>query len=1006
MKRNDIAVTPNICFTGPKASIEAYVNAAEGMEALTTDTHEKGFYNGSAWVWGSGGGGSGGVYSGVYVKPVITDNGDGTITLGDGEYVTYADNEFSLPLTTTEVLEDTYSFTDNSTNYIIFTGSTGLITVTTDRSTINQSNVIPILTVYREGNELHTIDWDEMAKGLPNKLSDRLVRTERFSVETGGLRISEVATRTVIVDEGYVWFGGSRLFLDATDSSIDECDLWYHSSGNWTKSAITQYNNTQYDDGTNLQTTSGGHYVVNWVFRGVELDKHLFVVLGNSSYSLSEAEASSTPSTPSVISSQTILVGRIIVKQGESTAYAVQSAFTQTFNRAPVTLLNELGDVLITTPTEGNLLQYVGSEWINSNVLIDSKDPTGWLYPDDIVVTYDSTTREITLTGTLDYYWRGVKRSLISPWVSDPHDDTADTHYLFSSDGLTFAWDTVPWAFDAIMVSFVNYQTTYKWAQKETHGLMQWQVHEELHANIGAYKESGGTLDPASYTLLSTVAGNRRPMVVETHIHDEDIDHILAGLTSMTYNKLTLSGADTVNFSGLTLEIVPVLGNNPYYNSFVAPNWTQVLMANNSYMCVWLVAIPTTADVASQAYRYVWVQGQSNGSLASQQALAPSNLTLGVLTSQSPEFVFLVKLILRYTGSTWHIVSVDNLSGGKFNQVASSAGGYLSGVSTDGSMSGNGTTGSLLSTASGATTVTAAGTTTLTVASEHVQEFTGTLDQIVVMPDVSTLRLGQEFVIINSSGGDITVRSSGGNQIHIALQGTSVILRSILTTGTGVSGWSYVPSMTALQTDALTSGGETNLHTHPGGGGSVESVTGDGVDNTDPANPVLSFPTPADVGIPTTTAENDFQVGNNAGAWVKKTLAEVITILRTSLDSVYVTLSGVATLTYKRITPRVWIVVGGDVTITINSDSHDVIRISSLAYSTTISDSGTPTEGQRLFMHIKGTAARGITWNAAQFESGPATLPTTTITTQRLDIGFIYNAGTAKWRCMATGSAA
>lgn len=34
-----------------------------------------------------------------------------------------------------------------------------------------------------------------------------------------------------------------------------------------------------------------------------------------------------------------------------------------------------------------------------------------------------------------------------------------------------------------------------------------------------------------------------------------------------------------------------------------------------------------------------------------------------------------------------------------------------------------------------------------------------------------------------------------------------------------------------------------------GGGGTVESVTGDGVDNTDPENPVLSFPTPSDIGL-------------------------------------------------------------------------------------------------------------------------------------------------------------
>ena len=45
----------------------------------------------------------------------------------------------------------------------------------------------------------------------------------------------------------------------------------------------------------------------------------------------------------------------------------------------------------------------------------------------------------------------------------------------------------------------------------------------------------------------------------------------------------------------------------------------------------------------------------------------------------------------------------------------------------------------------------------------------------------------------------------------------------------------------------LTDGGSTNLHTHSGLGG-VESVTGNGVNNTDPLNPVLTFPTPAEIG--------------------------------------------------------------------------------------------------------------------------------------------------------------
>ena len=42
---------------------------------------------------------------------------------------------------------------------------------------------------------------------------------------------------------------------------------------------------------------------------------------------------------------------------------------------------------------------------------------------------------------------------------------------------------------------------------------------------------------------------------------------------------------------------------------------------------------------------------------------------------------------------------------------------------------------------------------------------------------------------------------------------------------------------------------------------------------------------------PTTTAANDFQIGNGAGAWIKKTLAQVVTILRTALDSVYAAIS-------------------------------------------------------------------------------------------------------------------
>ena len=201
----------------------------------------------------------------------------------------------------------------------------------------------------------------------------------------------------------------------------------------------------------------------------------------------------------------------------------------------------------------------------------DIKEPTGWLDPDAAAaaLTYDSTTQKFTLTGTHYYYWRGVKSS-VTDFVSTAHTNTVGhTYYLSTTDGTNFTWATDSiWTFDVIMIGSVDYQTAYKIGMTETHGLMEWQVHEELHRAIGSFKESGGTLDPASYALASTTATNRRPDVVATHIHDEDIDHVLPALTSKNYQKFSLSGTDTVNFSGETAEIISVTGAKPNYNLY------------------------------------------------------------------------------------------------------------------------------------------------------------------------------------------------------------------------------------------------------------------------------------------------------------------------------------------------------------------------------------------------------------------------------------------------------
>jgi hypothetical protein len=107
------------------------------------------------------------------------------------------------------------------------------------------------------------------------------------------------------------------------------------------------------------------------------------------------------------------------------------------------------------------------------------------------------------------------------------------------------------------------------------------------------------------------------------------------------------------------------------------------------------------------------------------------------------------------------------------------------------------------------------------------------------------------------------------------------------------------------------------------------------------------------------------------------------------------------TLTNKRITPRVSTpTVAG--TYAIDTDSFDMVVITGQNVNITdVTTTGTPTNGQKLWFSVTGTAARTISFNASNFEASTVALPTTTVSTNRLDVGFVWNVATSKWRCVA-----
>lgn len=113
---------------------------------------------------------------------------------------------------------------------------------------------------------------------------------------------------------------------------------------------------------------------------------------------------------------------------------------------------------------------------------------------------------------------------------------------------------------------------------------------------------------------------------------------------------------------------------------------------------------------------------------------------------------------------------------------------------------------------------------------------------------------------------------------------------------------------------------------------------------------------------------------------------------------------GNLTINGTRINPRVLADTSNSATPTLNTDNYDMMVITgqtSNITSMTTNLTGTPVNGQKLW--ISFTASSGtptITWGAS-FESSTITLPTG-MTTTRSDVGFVWNVATSKWRCVAT----
>lgn len=625
----------------------------------------------------------------------VTNNNDWTATISTCDVVLNNATDYSWNYDTYTITWDTFTFTDWAEEYIVadYNSWSPIFRKETDKTLINGSSIVTMAVCWRVWTFVHQANEDWYGLGLANKINRAMYNTNpyRRSIDWG-LIIWEITSpnpRTITLSSGIVYTGSYPQLVVAFNSSTQTMTEVYHVAWVWTYTNRLVYGNQSYDNWTAKVTMDLNKYACRWFYRSIWDDAQVFYVNWTTQYNTSAAAALEQPRTdlPIVLRDHCMLVGRSII-QLNATSWVTDSAFNLTFNWSTVINHNDTNNIQGGTTWEYYHLTAT-EHWQVQNGPTYSKEWTWFTNPELITVTWDNSTRTVTLTqsGWVTYMYRSILTTLTSPWTSSAHwTDTAQTYFLSSSDWVNFTWSTSPFNYYDIQVARARYINGGWVYFRECHGLMQWQSHIENHNTIWTYLLSGWDL--SNYTLASATL--KYPNTSTANIYDEDLPTANASNTSWTYTQHYISWSwATSNFVTWASAIVPVSWDQPYYNQFTGWSWQQTLVTDSNYMCVWQIAIPMASDTTSQAYRFVWIQWQETWTLTQMQARTSWSLNLWSLSSIAQELVFINKVIIRYIGWNWSITQVDKLTGSKVSQTSAPAWNYLSSVTTDSTLTGS-----------------------------------------------------------------------------------------------------------------------------------------------------------------------------------------------------------------------------------------------------------------------------------------------------------------------------
>ena len=279
--------------------------------------------------------------AGLESDPTITE-GTGTISVNSVVGWFYTDSSLDTTVEHTIASSGTLTPSDEPTrNYLCADRDTDSWVILTSLPVASDIRYIPTAVIIKRSgsNSLHVQKFRESAHGDTENIFQCDLRCERYSLEEGALSTIACADTTLAItgSGGNVWVARRYKYVISAITTATRQFQCEYNTGAWvvnpTSHTSPVVNNSQYQGASSFSTLTDTYWTINWIYRGIEDQDHLYTILGTSEYpTLVLAQSAGTPSSiPDIIQDHAVLIGRVIIQKGTTTAITVESAFKTVF---------------------------------------------------------------------------------------------------------------------------------------------------------------------------------------------------------------------------------------------------------------------------------------------------------------------------------------------------------------------------------------------------------------------------------------------------------------------------------------------------------------------------------------------------------------------------------------------------------------------------------------------------------------------------------------------------